>query len=133
MLRNFSSHCCNVPQLQPLTSGNLEFLAGRGYVDFGHSSLNTYDLDFWSVNLGNYYPKPLNLGVCVPRPTMALAPETPCRMRPVSFEDKQTPPPLPFEMQAGILRQLIFFIRYLVGVCIYIYIDGMLGCPIHGC
>ncbi|CAE7775392.1 PGIC1-A [Symbiodinium pilosum] len=41
-------------------------------------------------------PPPVLLG-----PTMALAPETPCRMRPVSFEDKQTPPPLPFEMQGN--------------------------------
>ena len=35
-----------------------------------------------------------------PRPTMSLAPETPCRMRPISFEDRETPPPLPYQMQA---------------------------------
>jgi len=33
-------------------------------------------------------------------PTMSLAPETPCRMRPISFEDRETPPPLPYQMQA---------------------------------
>ena len=31
---------------------------------------------------------------------MSLAPETPCRMRPISFEDRETPPPLPYQMQA---------------------------------
>jgi len=36
-----------------------------------------------------------------PVPVIGMAPETPCRLRPVSFEDRETPPPLPFQMQAS--------------------------------
>ncbi|CAE7195352.1 Slbp [Symbiodinium microadriaticum] len=63
---------------------------------------NMYERTAETHEMPIFYNSPMVASMPPPPqvPTMSLAPETPCRMRPISFEDRETPPPLPYQMQA---------------------------------